>query len=322
MFGPNSHELPNNYSPYFQGYYFPQPEINQSFPPPQLFLPTLATSGEHNSLSALRSELGYTSSGCSSYGGSPTSITSYGTYSPTTMIQHSISSHSFQKNSEIYSSMDLSSQGQYFELEDTSSLWKAPTAGNTLQANGLIPSTVNGMGPFLQKKGPFQNVRLKLQSQNSHGTSIAINSISLQLSHYESADSTGADEILSKPREVNLGQHNLWSNSPVAATESSIMESMNRASPYSPEEKKERIERYRNKRNLRNFNKKIKYECRKTLADSRPRIKGRFARNDHDHDQIDKTPQTQSQCDQTGVEEDDDNNWVKFLDAFSANMMP
>ncbi|XP_062207361.1 two-component response regulator-like PRR37 [Phragmites australis] len=48
---------------------------------------------------------------------------------------------------------------------------------------------------------------------------------------------------------------------------------------YSAEEKKERIERYRAKRHQRNFNKKITYACRKTLADSRPRVKGRFARN-------------------------------------------
>lgn len=38
--------------------------------------------------------------------------------------------------------------------------------------------------------------------------------------------------------------------------------------------------RYRQKRHERNFNKRIKYMCRKTLADSRPRVRGRFARND------------------------------------------
>ncbi|KAJ3680845.1 hypothetical protein LUZ60_015334 [Juncus effusus] len=48
---------------------------------------------------------------------------------------------------------------------------------------------------------------------------------------------------------------------------------------YSAEERKERIEKYRSKRNHRNFQKKITYACRKTLADSRPRVKGRFARN-------------------------------------------
>lgn len=48
---------------------------------------------------------------------------------------------------------------------------------------------------------------------------------------------------------------------------------------YSAEERKEKIERYRVKRHQRNFSKKITYACRKTLADSRPRVKGRFARN-------------------------------------------
>ncbi|XP_052154420.1 uncharacterized protein LOC127772526 [Oryza glaberrima] len=48
---------------------------------------------------------------------------------------------------------------------------------------------------------------------------------------------------------------------------------------YSAEERKERIERYRVKRQQRNFHKKINYACRKTLADSRPRVQGRFARN-------------------------------------------
>nr|TKW27984.1 hypothetical protein SEVIR_3G293600v2 [Setaria viridis] len=38
--------------------------------------------------------------------------------------------------------------------------------------------------------------------------------------------------------------------------------------------------RYIKKRNERNFSKKIKYACRKTLADSRPRVRGMFAKND------------------------------------------
>ncbi|OAY81250.1 Zinc finger protein HD1 [Ananas comosus] len=52
-----------------------------------------------------------------------------------------------------------------------------------------------------------------------------------------------------------------------------------RVGRYSAEERKERIEKYRSKRNQRNFHKKITYACRKTLADSRPRVRGRFARN-------------------------------------------
>lgn len=46
------------------------------------------------------------------------------------------------------------------------------------------------------------------------------------------------------------------------------------------EERLQKILRYRQKRHDRNFKRVVKYQCRKTLADSRPRVRGRFARND------------------------------------------
>ncbi|KAK6149519.1 hypothetical protein DH2020_017044 [Rehmannia glutinosa] len=54
---------------------------------------------------------------------------------------------------------------------------------------------------------------------------------------------------------------------------------------YSVEERKDRILRYLNKRNHRNFNKTIKYACRKTLADKRVRVRGRFAKNNEPSDE-------------------------------------
>lgn len=45
---------------------------------------------------------------------------------------------------------------------------------------------------------------------------------------------------------------------------------------YTVEERKERLHRYRKKRSNRNFGKKIKYACRKSLADNQPRFRGRF----------------------------------------------
>eukprot|EP00884_Botryococcus_braunii_P015313 jgi/Botrbrau1/2465/Bobra.0226s0024.1 len=53
-----------------------------------------------------------------------------------------------------------------------------------------------------------------------------------------------------------------------------------RVHKLNPEERTQKILRYRQKRHERNFTKRIKYQCRKTLADSRPRVRGRFARND------------------------------------------
>ncbi|KAI4340394.1 hypothetical protein MLD38_025234 [Melastoma candidum] len=101
-----------------------------------------------------------------------------------------------------------------------------------------------------------------------------------------------------------------------------IIEGLSRTSRYSPVEKKERIERYRSKRTQRNFDKKIKYACRKTLADSRPRIRGRFARNN----EIEKTePQLPwGRLTEPGEEEEEEeephdyNNWVVgFLEDYA-----
>ncbi|KAF3782203.1 Zinc finger protein CONSTANS-LIKE 4 [Nymphaea thermarum] len=77
---------------------------------------------------------------------------------------------------------------------------------------------------------------------------------------------------------------------------------------YNAEEKKERIQRYRSKRNQRNFNKKITYACRKTLADSRPRVRGRFARNEEQGENS-----TQMQWNQI-EDDDDDENWIHLFD--------
>ncbi|XP_051134140.1 zinc finger protein CONSTANS-LIKE 5-like [Andrographis paniculata] len=113
---------------------------------------------------------------------------------------------------------------------------------------------------------------------------------------------------------TNLAQQNHRANRAVV-NESSVLECLSKASPYGPEEKKERIERYRTKRNLRNFNKKIEYECRKTLANSRLRVKGRFKRNE----EIEKVPQ--SDWDNYLVVEDD-SDWIAFLDPFPNEIMP
>ncbi|CAM9833539.1 unnamed protein product [Chrysoparadoxa australica] len=49
-----------------------------------------------------------------------------------------------------------------------------------------------------------------------------------------------------------------------------------RVGTYSPEERARRIARFHEKRKTRKWYKKVKYGCRKKLADSRPRLKGRF----------------------------------------------
>eukprot|EP00246_Nothoceros_aenigmaticus_P002242 TRINITY_DN1305_c0_g3_i1.p1 TRINITY_DN1305_c0_g3~~TRINITY_DN1305_c0_g3_i1.p1 ORF type:complete len:552 (+),score=86.96 TRINITY_DN1305_c0_g3_i1:65-1720(+) len=78
---------------------------------------------------------------------------------------------------------------------------------------------------------------------------------------------------------------------------------------YTLDERKMRIQRYRQKRTERNFNKKIKYACRKTLADSRPRVRGRFAKNDEVELPVKQNGRKHEEDDDEGevmLEEDDD----------------
>lgn len=55
-----------------------------------------------------------------------------------------------------------------------------------------------------------------------------------------------------------------------------------RVGAYSREERQIRINRFRDKKKKRVWRKQIKYDCRKRLADTRPRIKGRFVSRKED----------------------------------------
>ncbi|CAH8362533.1 unnamed protein product [Eruca vesicaria subsp. sativa] len=79
---------------------------------------------------------------------------------------------------------------------------------------------------------------------------------------------------------------------------------------YSVEERKDRIMRYLKKKNQRNFNKTIKYVCRKTLADRRVRVRGRFARNNDTCEQqshVSKNHPNHSEKDEDMFSGSDDN---------------
>ncbi|CAF2289134.1 BnaA04g19400D [Brassica napus] len=91
---------------------------------------------------------------------------------------------------------------------------------------------------------------------------------------------------------------------------------LNKVVKLSPEQRKERINRYMKKRNERNFSKKIKYACRKTLADSRPRVRGRFAKND-EFGELTKQGSSSHYDDEDGVGLKDEEQLVDSSDIFA-----
>lgn len=107
--------------------------------------------------------------------------------------------------------------------------------------------------------------------------------------------SQGKDDVDSEPPSPQLPTENLTTTATAdaSAEKSAVEEPVDEADvdfltgrprssrgpgEYSPAERMEALERYRRKRDNRGHVKRIKYECRKVLADNRPRIKGRFAK--------------------------------------------
>lgn len=105
-------------------------------------------------------------------------------------------------------------------------------------------------------------------------------------------------------------QLNHGSGSPLTSETSSFEEAGFKIGRYSAEERKQRIHRYRKKRSERNFNKKIKYACRKTLADSRPRVRGRFARNEDAGDIPSKLHHDEDDEDEVDAVQEDDEDFL------------
>ncbi len=60
------------------------------------------------------------------------------------------------------------------------------------------------------------------------------------------------------------------------------MASAYRIGRYTPAERKVRLERYRAKRSQRNYSRRVKYDCRKMIADKRHRVQGRFVKREEE----------------------------------------
>ncbi|WOL11068.1 hypothetical protein Cni_G19829 [Canna indica] len=76
----------------------------------------------------------------------------------------------------------------------------------------------------------------------------------------------------------NLGNKNISTGN--TTTVCSSFEKLLTISDIKTKQRQQKLSRYREKKSKRNFGRKIKYACRKALADSQRRVRGRFAKSE------------------------------------------
>ncbi|CAN6304933.1 unnamed protein product [Urochloa humidicola] len=158
--------------------------------------------------------------------------------------------------------MDAAAQGCFFGKDAA-----AAAQGGFFGAGGCGGMVMPMMG--MEEIGEYQRM---MESASA----------ALAATHSPDVDPAAAAAQMGFAGEMQMGGGGGMSpgRMPAAAEASSLEDTSFKSAKISVEERREKIHRYIKKRNERNFSKKIKYACRKTLADSRPRVRGRFAKND------------------------------------------
>lgn len=154
--------------------------------------------------------------------------------------------------------------------------------------NFTIPSPTNGSTRkkcvgFFGKKEPVASDRATVRAASVVSTGSMSPSLKLKVG----PGSAAAEELRKEQaRMASEATSSLSITSPdpflgvfsISTPTGSSSQHNKKIGSYSPEARKLRIQKFHEKRKNRTWKKSIKYDCRKKLADDRPRIKGRFVR--------------------------------------------
>jgi hypothetical protein len=156
-------------------------------------------------------------------------------------------------------------------IHETNALLKARAAS--------VDSTTDGLVPVPERKYIPSSAGV---TATSHPKPPTTTSTPNPLPPYNVQDPNASGQMATLPSALSA---NTVNGTTPATFQMELLNKDGRIGIYLPDARKARIARFHAKRKMRIWRKRIKYDCRKKLADSRPRIKGRFVkRSDMDEE--------------------------------------